>query len=461
MGDKETEIIMDIKKRVAQEEAEIIKNLTTLVSYDSVNTAGEGYPFGKNNADCLNAALKILDGYGFKTKNLDNYAGYGEIGEGKELIGMVGHLDVVPVVKSGWTNDPFTLTLKGNDLYGRGSSDDKGPVCCAIAALRIVKEMRPELNKRLRIVMGCNEESGSACLDYYVKKEGDFDYGFTPDGSFPGVYGEKGNLNATFKAKIDKIKSIKGGEAPNVVCGMVTIILEKGSFDEGLLSNYLDHQNVKFELDENDPQTLKVYGHKAHASTPDLGVNAISEAMVALDEAGIKDPLVKFYATLIGNTCHGERMGIDQHDQYGELTFNVGMIHSEDDQAIGTIDIRYPVTKDLEVMRKEFLKAANSSDEATVTINGIGKPLFYAPDSPLVKTLLSAYQEVTGDKTHLPITMGGGTYAKGIKNTIAFGGEFPDDPDIHMHGDDEFIPKENLLKQTEIYVLAILKLLEL
>ena len=150
---------MEIKNLVKTYENQIIENLTTLVSYPSVlDTSDAKYPFGKANADCLAAALNLCEQYGFKTKNLDNYCGYAEIGEGEELIGVIGHLDVVPV-SDGWKTDPFTLTRDGNKLYGRGSSDDKGPVCCSMAALQIVKQLRPNLNKRIRLIMGCNEET--------------------------------------------------------------------------------------------------------------------------------------------------------------------------------------------------------------------------------------------------------------------------------------------------------------
>jgi succinyl-diaminopimelate desuccinylase len=57
--------------------------------------------------------------------------------------------------------------------------------------------------------------------------------------------------------------------------------------------------------------------------------------------------------------------------------------------------------------------------------------------------------------------MGGGTYAKGIKNTIAFVGMFPDSENCHMHDNDEFANIDELLKQTEIYVHALLKLLDI
>ena len=453
---------MDIKKRVEQEVPEIIKNLRTLVSYPSVlDEPTEDMPFGKANAECLNAALKILSDYGFQTKNVDNYAGYAEIGSGEKLIGMVGHLDVVPVTE-GWTSHPFTLTERGENLYGRGATDDKGPVCCAMAALRIVNELRPDLDKRIRLVMGCNEENGSACLAHYVEKEGHFDLGFTPDGNFPGVYGEKGLLHGHMEVKTEDILEAEGGAAINVVCGKCYLTMKKGSFDLGKFQMAMHARSVAFKiLDDGDPVRIMVDGVQAHASLPDMGVNAINEAFAALDEAGCKDPAVRFLARYFGTTCHGERLGIDFEDAYGDLSLNLGIIKKVGDKLHITIDIRFPVTKDPEQMRREFLRATEGDEDGELFIDELEAPLFFPPDSPLVKALYSAYRDITGDTVNKPMVIGGGTYAKGIHNTIAFGAEFPDDPDIHMHGDDEYIPIKNLARQTEIYVHALLNLLDL
>ena len=159
---------MNIKDMVKSRRQEIIDNITTLVSYPSVENLNEApTPFGFENAKVLEAALKMCESYGFTTKNLDNYAGYAEMGSGEKLIGVIGHLDVVPV-SDGWSTDPFTATLKDGRLYGRGTSDDKGPVVCAMIAMSIVKQLRPDMNKRVRLIMGCNEESGSRCLAHYV-----------------------------------------------------------------------------------------------------------------------------------------------------------------------------------------------------------------------------------------------------------------------------------------------------
>lgn len=134
--------------------------------------------------------------------NLDNYIGYGEMGEGDQLIAIVGHLDVVPARREdGWNTDPYTMVEKDGILYGRGVSDDKGGVVASMIAMKVIKDMNIPVNKRIRLIMGCNEETGSACLKYYVDHDEQPDYGFTPDGDFPCINGEKGIMGAHYVSR--------------------------------------------------------------------------------------------------------------------------------------------------------------------------------------------------------------------------------------------------------------------
>lgn len=454
----ETYDIKQIKEIVASHKLEILEKVTKLVSYPSVmGEATSQYPFGKDVADCLHDALSMCEGYGFKTKNLDNYAGYGEIGSGDQVIGILGHLDVVPAGE-GWTTDPFHAVIRDGKLYGRGTTDDKGAVVCGMVAMNIVKQLRPDLNKRIRLIMGCNEENGSNCLKYYVKQEGHVDYGFTPDGNFPGIHGEKGMVQGSFTAPTENILSIKGGVAGNVVPNRVELLVKHDRFEQPKFEEYAKQNKLTYSITNKDTGVLViVQGVASHASLPHLGVNAISHAMMGLQYAGMKDTFVDFYARKIGMSYHGDHLNIHLKDDYGVLTFNIGVIAKTNDQITASIDIRFPIQLHVEDV-VEPMSQAFEGEKAQLTIRGTHEPLFFEPDSPLVSMLSSAYYEVTKDHEHKVETIGGGTYAKGINNTIAFGCEFPNE-DCHIHDADEFVVVDNLLLQTEIYVVALLKLL--
>ena len=453
---------MDVKSMVNRYRGELLARLGKLVAINSeMGAASEDAPFGEAPKEALLTALDMMARDGFRTKDVDHYAGYAEMGEGEKLIGIVGHLDIVPARKEdGWDTDPFVMTEKDGILYGRGVSDDKGAVVAAMIAMKVIRDMNVPLHKRIRLIMGTNEENGSKCLEHYVEKEGSCDYGFTPDGEFPGVHGEKGMVAAVYRSKLTGIRAIQGGTARNVVCPKCTVTVDKASFSRKKLEDYFNNNDLEFSITESEKGIdITVVGVAAHASTPELGVNAISWLFMGLKEAGYQDPFVNFYCSHIGLNTDGEGLGCKCEDEYGALTLNAGVIGMKDGIVEGSIDIRFPVTfssRKVIGMMKDRLSDEGGEVEV---LHGV-EPLFFPPDSPLVTSLLSAYQEVTGDFETMPMTIGGGTYAKEIENTIAFGCAFPG-KDYRIHNSNEWVPVDELLLQAEIYVRAILKLLSL
>ena len=453
---------MDVKSMVNGYRADLLEKLGALVAINSEEgTPAADAPFGEGPKQALVSALAMMEKDGFKTVNLDNYAGYGEMGEGKEVIGIVGHLDVVPAKKEdGWDTDPYTMVEKDGTVYGRGVADDKGAVVASMIAMKVIRDMGIPLNKRIRLIMGTNEESGSRCLKYYVEHEGSCDLGFTPDGEFPGVFGEKGMAGGVYRSRKTGIRAIEGGTARNVVCAKCTVTVDKCSFSRKKLEDWFNNVPIDFEIDDTDAGTvITVYGVAAHASLPHLGTNAISYLFAGLQQAGYQDPFVNFYCSHFGLATDGSGCGAACSDEYGALTWNNGVIGMKDGVIEGSIDIRFPVTMNAKQVVK--LMSEHLEDEGgEIEITGTTEPLFFPPDSPLVKSLVEAYREVTGDMDAQPMTMGGGTYAKGINNTIAFGCAFPD-RDYRIHNTNEFVDIDELLLQAEIYVSAIIKLLNI
>jgi len=206
---------MNIKEEIHSLSEEMLTNLGRLVAIDSqLGTPAEGKPFGEGPAKALEEGLKIADELGFKTVNLDNYCGYAEMGEGDEIVGIAGHLDIVPV-GGDWTYDPFKLTREGDHVYGRGTTDDKGPILEALYAMKLLRDHGVKLNKRVRLIMGCNEETGSRCMAHYNQVAEELSCGFTPDANFPCIHGEKGQLGMMAYSKNTRILSMNGGFVSN------------------------------------------------------------------------------------------------------------------------------------------------------------------------------------------------------------------------------------------------------
>lgn len=462
--------MFDIDKAVDEIEESMIKDIARVVKYYSVQSEPkEGMPFGEGPAQALNEALKIAEELGFRVKNYDNYAGTAEMGEGDKLIGIIGHVDVVPV-SDGWKYDPFGCELHDGVLYGRGVTDDKGPSIAALYAMKIVRDSGIPVNKRVRLLFGANEETGMKGVEYYRNIEGEFDYGFTPDASFPLIFGEKGNYNAWFEADTNradakvKILSVEGGMAVNVVNDKVVLTAERNGYDEELIRNFTafaNYNQMDISVDEGDTVVLTLMGKAAHASTPELGKNAISYLMrFVAEEKLFSSPFAEGYNKVIGLSYLGENCGVSYSDDYGPLTFNVGIIRTEGEKTSASIDIRYPITTEdfnvyNDLMKKNFAEAG-----LQLTETRIGPSLFIDPESPLVQKLYEAYVKGSGDTVNKPYTIGGGTYAKAFKNIVAFGPEFPNE-EYNIHMTDEFMPVETLKKAIRSYIYAIIGLLEI
>ena len=274
---------MKIKDAVHGNKQVLFEVLRQLVSFNSIYKPNENNtPFGLENRNCLRKALSIAESFKLRTKNLNDYCGYIEIGSGEQIVGIVAHLDIVPA-GVGWESNPFILTEKAGYLYGRGTSDDKGAASASILALKIIKDLNIDLNnKKVRLVLGCNEETGSNCMRYYNSLEPPFLYAFTPDGDFPCINGEKGQINCSFKCNKTSLLELKGGNVRNAVSNICRIMIKSKDYNKEKFIAFLIKNNLKVEIKTyKEIDNITVIGKSAHASTPELGINAITYTMHA------------------------------------------------------------------------------------------------------------------------------------------------------------------------------------
>lgn len=446
---------MDYKKSIEENKDTLIELLGKLVSYKTIENKKEaGTVFGLQNKLCLEEYLKVANEFGFIVKNLDDYCGYVQYGSGDKTVGVVGHLDVVPTGDN-WETDPFTLTFKDGYLYGRGTSDDKGAVAASLIALKIIKDLDIKLNKKVGLIVGCNEETGSLCMKHYMEQEGAFDLGFTPDADFPCINGEKGIIHATFTCDDFNIIDINGGIATNVVPDKCTLNIKNNSFDIDIFKQYLEDNKLNYDIKNNDDiLDITVYGKSSHASLPDQGINAITHTLYALYNAKLNDSFIKDYFSIFDTENNGKKLNINLEDDYSKLTLVNSTIKKENNKIIGTIDIRVPITIDNEVIIEKLI---NTKSNIKFNIDMEDKSLYYPLNSELVQKLMKAYQDVTHDYNSKPKVIGGGTYAKSLKNCIAFGCEFVPNKN-NIHDANERVSLKELLTQVELYVHAIVEL---
>jgi len=403
--------------------AEMIDALSKLVACPSVRgDAAPNMPFGQGNRDALDRFLAIGESFGMKTFDADGYAGHVEYGEGEELAAALAHLDVVPVGDlAKWNTDPFVMTEKDGVLYGRGVGDDKGAAVSALFALKMFKDQGLKLDRRIRVIAGCAEETASNDLEYYFEKTETPSLSFTPDAGFPIINREKGRLVYKFYMPYEGdsvIAELRAGTAENVV-------IDKCAAYTNLTVLPATEAPVSAEL-ENGKVVLKTVGKSAHGAAPFDGINAASLMFKTLYEietnAAIKTFLA-FAVKCIGSEWDGLSMGVKMSDEEsGDLTANLGLFSIADGKCEATIDIRYPVTK---VGKDVVLALDHTAKENSVfgAVSSCGNPLYVPADSELVKKLSEAYEMHTG-KPSIPKAIGGGTYAKSLPNgtCVAFGG---------------------------------------
>ncbi len=418
-------------------------------------------PFGQANRDALDLALNKAKEWGMTTKDLEGYCGWAEFGSGDKLILILGHLDVVPV-GPGWKFDPFSATEHEGYIYARGAVDDKGPSIAAFYAARSIQENVKDLGARIRIVFGCNEESGFKCIERYAETEEMPTYGIAPDAGWPLYHAEKGIANLIIRVKpFDsdmKIISLVGGQRPNIVIdyaeGTVQVAASARAEVEEKLAKSWD-KNLGFEW-EGDLLHVKATGKAAHGSWPFGGDNAAVRIMrFWMDISPVKSE-TEFKALFQMAHVSGMGIGIHGSDDISQLTSNLGIVGMVDDQIELTVNVRYPVTwegEKVKALNETFLKTLPFTAELHEFEDS--KPLYFPLDHPLVKTIVDVYEAETGERK-TPGVMGGGTYARAIPNTVAIGTGWQGDGDAHQT--DERLKVDHLYKMARIYAHIIYRL---
>ncbi len=446
---------MDFEVKKYEEEALFL--LSKLVSFRTVLDEFKPKskePFGNENKDCLKFILRYAELAGFKTYNADNYAGHIEFGSGDETLGILAHLDVVPVADQKWQSDPFVLTIKDGKLFGRGVVDDKGPLVATYMAFKLLKDAGFTPKKKVRLIMGCDEESGSRCLTHYFTKQPLPELGFSPDADFPLIYGEKAHCTYDFLGELaasEIIKEFECGLRYNVVPAVAKMKLNKDLTKE--YQEYLAKHNYQGEIVEG---YYVAYGVSSHAMVPQNGLNASFILFSFLNEV-YPTPLSKFFVDYLTFDPFGKKLGYAIYDeQMKELTSNVGLVSIKDGKVKIGIDCRVP-KEEHKAKLLACINAAASSIGFEVDVHSFGGFHYVDPHGFLVTTLMKVYREATGDLKSEPITIGGGTYAKFIDNAVAYGPLLPGREDV-CHIADEYMFETDFLKAIEIYAKAIYEL---
>lgn len=468
---------------------QMLEDLKALVRIPSVRgEPAEGMPYGEMPAKAVGAMQELMERYGFRTVNYDNHCVAADLEAGQEkALDILAHLDVVPVSDSWTKTAPFEPFIEDDRIYGRGTSDDKGPAIAALYAMRCVKELGLPLEKGIRLICGSDEETGSGDLAYYYSREQEALYTFSPDADYPLINIEKGRLQKAFFAEGASapdsadgvlVRSIHAGDTVNIVPGDGELVLSgvsepvlqsavEETLKTGGLAQALKAADGGISWSGTGTEyVVRFAGKSAHAAHPSDGINAVTmilEFLKHLELAGTDGhkQLMELAKLWPHGDCLGESLGVSCRDEEsGELTISLDILNyncSADGcfRIEGSFDCRAPLCCTDETltwaMRKKLRASGFEMEEGSMTPGH-----YVSAESELVRKLLESYELYFGKKG-TPVAIGGGTYVHELERGVAFGCAVAE-VDNRMHGDDEFMEIPMLIRSAKIFADAILRL---
>lgn len=430
---------------------DVVQSTSDILKFDSSMKPQEGeYPFGKETADCLSFFLTLAEEMGFETHNYDNYVGEVIFGEGRREFAILAHLDVVPA-GNGWKYPPFGGEInddvsdggvEGKKIWGRGAMDDKGPAIACLYCLKALKDEGIVPTKKIKLIVGCNEECGWKCIEHYNKVAKMPKEGFTPDANFPAIYAEKGILHFTTNFTINEapMSALNAGERANMVCDYAEAVLTRKAASK-LVYYENPIEGTTFSYD-NTTNILRVRGKSAHGSTPEKGANALQALLYFLST--FHEDCKTAYDLLFADKTGLKTL----EDETGVLTMSPNVATFKNGVLSITSDVRFPATLSLEAVTEKLDEVG-----AEYTVDSYQPPLYNDPNGKLISTLMQVYNEKTG-KDEKAVAIGGGTYARALECGCAFGPEMPNE-EVTIHQPNEYITFDRLAFLCDIYYDAV------
>ena len=200
---------------------------------------------------------------------------------------------------------------------------------------------------------------------------------------------------------------------------------------------------------DDDTVTITASGIAGHAMCPENGDNAIWKIIALLT------PLIEFdrLGACVASATSREKLELNVSDEAGDLTMNLGMIKYDAGKITATMDFRLPLSVNPALVQEKLFRYLRPQN---IIVDKYSPNLYIPENSKLVKCLLKSYSSVTGDKSG-PDRTGGGTYARALKNAIAYGPTFKG-TETNIHNAGEGMPIEHLEKLYEIYLKTLANL---
>lgn len=410
---------------ITENRSNIIRDIVELLKIESVNGDKE------KNIEALDHVLARAEKMGMKTrKSSKNDVGVIEIGQGKEIIGVLVHVDVVGVGDvQKWNHPPFEGKISKGYIWGRGVVDDKGPLIMCLYGLKAIKDLQIPLNKRIWLIVGTSEESEWNDIKTFKEEFEIPDYGFSPDGDFPIYNREKGycDVEIAFKEPCrDILEEVEAGDSPNTI-----------------------PSKAVFKIRNQDK--LVFHGISCHSSVPGMGVNAI-EKLIAAQSFRTEFNFVRFISDFLSKDYNGTKLGIDdpkwaQNGKLDKTTAVPTKLRLTEDGVKLNVNMRlwFDVTR--EKVEKSFARFAGRYGY-TFEIHDFLNSMEVSPEQEFLQVMANVYESY-GYKASFQTAVGT-SYAKSMKNFVSWGPVFETEPNC-AHMENERLSIEAMVVASQMY----------
>ncbi len=390
---------------------------------------------------------RLAENFGLEYKNIDNRIFEVKLkGSSNDSFGIYTHSDIVPADKSKWILDdgtkldPYKMKVIGNNIYGRGTEDDKCSIVVSLFAMKIIKENGFKLKRSIRLLIETTEETSGEGIEYYKEKNKVPDYNIVLDSAYPVVTAEKGFGIIAAKFKVKKgtgngpeIINITGGLAYNQIpsTSVTTIVTSDPSGLENKIKKIAEEyikvngKNFKIKTSINKKHLLiTVIGKSAHSSAPQNGINPVALMFNFLSEADkqlnfknnhFKDA-VSYVNDNFGLDYYGNKLGIAYKDDFmGPLTAALTFVSLADNQLEVSLNLRAPKGKEPPALKSEIIEKLKmyqqkNNNDFIIDVS-TGDYMYRNVKGEWINTLLNVFGDVTG-KEAKPVSSSGGTTAK-------------------------------------------------
>lgn len=454
-----------------------LQGFARIPSVSRADLAAPGAPFGLDCRKVLDYALARAEHYGFAGKDLNGCAAEITYGDGERAIGVVAHLDVVPV-GDGWKYPVFGATYlpEYDMMVGRGVSDNKSAAVMTLFAMRMLREFNWPMKHGVKLLCGMSEETGMQDMQLLRDKGYRFpQLSLVPDSIFPVNFAQKGSVDADLSCPCEgNLKLFDAGSVRNVIpdYAVCVVDMDKESVEAALKK--LPQEDICMLTVTNAEAGVQIAaaGRSGHAARPENSDNAIQRLCKVLTAAGIlSGSCQKAIAELnhLTSDSFGQSEGVQFEDEVsGKTTLVYGVAHLKDGQLHVCADSRYAISQNGEKL-VETLRADWEGRGFAVEKMEYTHPFYIPKDDPRVTALQEIYHEITG-REEQPYTMGGGTYSRVVPNALTFGpGIIGVERDLSFlpeghggaHGRDEVVSMESIRTACMIYTLALAALDEI